>query len=418
MRNRWLVVIGGVLMNLALGALYGWSLFVPALQKSLSLSRAEASNIFSIATACFAIFFLIGGRLQDKKGPYIVSLIGSVLFGLGFLLTSRAASLTGMYLAFGLVVGAGAGFGYVTPIGVVTKWFPDRRGLVVGISVGAFGAGSAILGPIIPGLIAAYGWQTVMLWLGIAYFVATMIAAQLLKNPPAGWAPEGWVPPTSSTGRVVGTDYTPGEMLATPQFYRLLIAYALGTSAGLLVISQLLPYAQQAIPGVGAALAGTAITIGAVGNAAGRIFSGWLSDSIGRVRTISVMILLSALTLPLLGRIHSLALLWPLLFVVYYCYGTQLSVYASTTADFFGSKNVGANYGLVFLAWGVAGIVGPKLGGGIFDRFQSYTWAFDIAAGLLLVAFVIIATLRPPLRKEQASLAATMPGTRRSPATS
>ena len=146
--NRWYCVFGGVLMNLCLGAFYGWSLFVPALQRDLSINREQASNIFSIAIAVFALFFLIGGRLQDKKGPYIVSLIGSVLFGIGFLLTSRATTLEQMYLAFGLVTGAGAGFGYVTPIGVVAKWFPDRRGLVVGISVGAFGAGSAVLGPI------------------------------------------------------------------------------------------------------------------------------------------------------------------------------------------------------------------------------------------------------------------------------
>jgi OFA family oxalate/formate antiporter-like MFS transporter len=192
-------------------------------------------------------------------------------------------------------------------------------------------------------------------------------------------------------------------MLSTSQYYRLFVAYALGTSAGLMVISQLLPYAQQAIPGVGAALAGTAVTIGAIGNAAGRIFSGWLSDSIGRVKTISMMVLLSALTLPLLGRIHTLSLLWPLLFVVYYCYGTQLSLYATTTADFFGAKNVGANYGLVFLAWGIAGILGPKLGGGIFDRFQSYTRAFDIATVLLLVAFAMIFTLGAPKPKTAAA---------------
>ncbi|MBI2819313.1 MAG: OFA family MFS transporter [Acidobacteria bacterium] len=401
-RNRWRCVLGGVLMNLALGALYGWSLFVPALQNSLNISRTEASNIFSIAIACFAICFLIGGRLQDKKGPYLVSIIGSVLFGVGFLLSSQAASLSGLYLSFGLVVGAGAGFGYVTPIGVVAKWFPDRRGLVVGISVGAFGAGSAILGPIVPGMIAEHGWQSVMLWLGILYFIATMVGAQLLKNPPAGWAPEGWKPSASSPSRSTGVDYSPMEMLGTSQFYRLLIAYALGTSAGLMVISQLLPYAQQAIPGVGAALAGTAVTIGAVGNTAGRIFSGWLSDSIGRIKTIAVMVLLSTIALPFLGRIHSLLLLWPLLFVVYYCYGTQLSLYATTTADFFGAKNVGANYGLIFLAWGAAGILGPKVGGGIYDQFQNYTRAFDVAAGLLLVAFLIIATLRPPVMKSAA----------------
>ncbi|MBI1956178.1 MAG: OFA family MFS transporter [Acidobacteria bacterium] len=397
--NRWFCVLGGVLMNLSLGALYGWSLFVPALQRDLNVSREQASNIFSIAVAVFALCFLIGGRLQDKKGPYIVSLIGSVLFGLGFLLTSRAGSLTGMYLAFGAVVGIGSGFGYVTPIGVATKWFPDRRGLVVGISVGAFGAGSAILGPIVPGLIASYGWRPVMLWLGILYFVATMVGAQFLKNPPPGWTPPGWKPSTTSPSRATGVDYAPSEILGTTQFWRLLFAYALGASAGLMVISQLLPYAQQAMPGVGAALAGTAITIGAIGNACGRIFSGWLSDSIGRIKTLSLMVLISAIALPLLGRSHSLALLWPLLFVVYYCYGTQLSVYASTTADFFGAKNVGANYGLVFLAWGVAGVLGPKLGGRLYDQLQSYTRAFDIAAILLVIAFAIIVTLKPPQKK-------------------
>jgi OFA family oxalate/formate antiporter-like MFS transporter len=393
--NRWYCVLGGVLMNLSLGALYGWSLFVPALQQDLNLSREQASNIFSIAVAVFALCFLIGGRLQDKKGPYIVSLIGSILFGAGFLLTSRATDLTGMYLAFGLVVGIGAGFGYVTPIGVITKWFPDRRGLVLGISIGAFGGGSAILGPIVPGLIAEHGWRPVMFGLGIFFFVATMIAAQLLKNPPSGWSPPGWNPAPGSPS-ASGASFSPREMLATSQFWRLLVAYALGTSAGLMVISQLLPYAQEAIPGVGVAIAGTAVTIGAFGNAAGRIFSGWLSDSIGRIKTLSLMVFISAVTLPLLGRIDSLLLLWPILFIVYYCYGTQLSVYASTTADFFGAKNVGTNYGLVFLAWGVAGILGPKLGGRIYDQLQSYTRAFDIAAVLLVVSFVIIVTLKPP----------------------
>ena len=400
--NRWFCVLGGVLMNLSLGALYGWSLFVPALQQDLNLSREQASNIFSIAVVVFALCFLIGGRVQDKKGPYVVSLIGSILFGAGFLLTSRATDLMGMYLTFGLVVGIGAGFGYVTPIGVIAKWFPDRRGLVLGISIGAFGAGSAILGPIVPGLIAEHGWRPVMFGLGIFFFVATMIAAQLLKNPPPGWSPPGWNPAPGSLS-AASANFSPKEMLATSQFWRLLVAYALGTSAGLMVISQLLPYAQQTIPGVGVAIAGTAVTIGAFGNAAGRIFSGWLSDSIGRIKTLSLMVLISAVALPFLGRIDSLLLLWPILFIVYYCYGTQLSVYASTTADFFGAMNVGTNYGLVFLAWGAAGVLGPKLGGRIYDQLQSYTRAFDIAAVLLVVAFVIIVTLKPPQKSGGAS---------------
>ena len=281
------------------------------------------------------------------------------------------------------------------PIGVISKWFPDRRGLVVGIAVGAFGAGSALLGPFMPGWLATHGLSTVLMWQGLIYLAATLLAAQFLKNPPPGFVPAGWTPAKASAASA-GNDYTPSEMLGTSQFYRLLIGYAFGISAGLLVISQLLPFAKLSIAGMGDALAGTAITVAAIANTAGRIFSGWLSDSIGRIRTITIMVLLSAITLPVLGRIDSLALFWPLIFIIYYCYGTQLSLYATTTADFFGAKNVGANYGFVFLAFGVAGVVGPRLGGVIFDQFKSYTRAFDIAAGLLVVALVIIATLKPP----------------------
>jgi len=393
--NRWLSVVGGLLMNLSLGSLYGWSLFVPALQKEMGLGREQASNIFSLAIAVFALCFLAGGRLQDKKGPYIVSLLGSVLVGLGYVLSSRAGTLGEMYGAYGVVVGAGCGFGYVTPIGVASKWFPDKRGLVIGLMVAGFGGGSALLGPLAPGLIAAHGWRPVMLWLGAIYWVATLVGAQFLKNPPVGWKPPGWNPASAKVA-TSGRDFTPGEVLRTAQFWRMLAGYALGTSAGLMVISQVMPFMRGVAPQLGAALAGTALLVGAAGNAGGRIFSGWMSDHFGRVRTLCLMVLVSAVVLPALGRLREVALLWVVLAAVYYCFGTQLSLYASLTADFFGTKNVGANYGLVFLAYGMAGIIGPKLGGGIFDRYQSYTSAFDIAAGLLVVALVLIATLRAP----------------------
>jgi OFA family oxalate/formate antiporter-like MFS transporter len=382
-------------MNLSLGSLYGWSLFVPALQAEMGLNREQASNIFSLAIAVFAVCFLAGGRLQDKKGPYIVSLIGSVLLGAGYALSSRAGSLGDMYWTFGAVVGAGCGFGYVTPIGVASKWFPDRRGLVIGIMVAGFGGGSAILGPVLPGLMAQHGWRPVMLGLGVIYLVSTLVGAQFLRNPPVGWRPPGWKP-MGQKAAATGYDFAPGEVVATSQFWRMLAAYALGTSAGLMVISQVLPFMRGVAPELGPALAGTALLVGAFGNASGRILSGWLSDHLGRVRTLCLMVLLSAAVLPVLGRVQALLLLWAVLALVYYCFGTQLSLYASLTADFFGTKNVGANYGLVFLAYGLAGIIGPKLGGGVFDRYQSYTPAFDIAAGLLVGAFLLIATLKAP----------------------
>ncbi len=408
MKTRWLSVVGGLLMNLSLGSLYGWSLFVPALQTEMGLTREQASNIFSLAVAVFALCFVAGGRLQDKKGPYIVSLIGSVLLGAGYLLASRAGSLVEMYWSFGVVVGAGCGFGYVTPIGVASKWFPDRRGLVIGIMVAGFGGGSALLGPLVPGLIAAHGFRSVMLALSGIYFVGTMAGAQFLRNPPPGWRPTGWTPAAqAAAGR--GRDFSPSEVVRTSQFWRMLAGYALGTSAGLMVISQVMPFIRGVAPQIGGALAGTALLVGAIGNASGRIFSGWMSDHFGRVRTLCLMVLVSAAVLPALGRVDGLSLLWPALLVVYYCFGTQLSLYASLTADFFGTRNVGANYGLVFLAYGMAGIIGPKLGGGVFDRYRSYTPAFDIAAVLLLVACGLIATLRAPGEKEPIAVAAEAP---------
>jgi OFA family oxalate/formate antiporter-like MFS transporter len=394
-QKRWLVVAGGLLMNLALGSLYGWSLFVPSLEAEMGLSREQASNIFSFSLATIAICFLAGGRLQDKKGPYIVSMMGSVCLGAGYMLASRADSLAGMYLGYGVVGGAGVGFGYVTPIGVASKWFPDRRGLVIGLMVAGFGAGSAILGPLVPAFIDAYGWRRVMMGLGVIYLVMTMIGAQFVKNPPPGWKLPGWTPSPQAAATM--RDFGPAEVLRTSQFWRIVAGYALGASAGLMVISQVVPFLRGVAPQLGPAVIGTtALMVGAVGNAGGRFFSGWLSDHFGRVRTLCLMLLISVALLPVLGRTTQVGLLWVVLLIVYYCYGTQLSVYASLTADFFGTKNLGANYGLVFLGLGMAGIIGPKLGGALFDRYQSYTLAFDIAAGLLTIAFVLIATLRPP----------------------
>jgi OFA family oxalate/formate antiporter-like MFS transporter len=377
-------------MSLALGSIYAWSLFVPVLQREMGLSREQASGVFSVALASVAICFLSAGRLQDLKGPYLVSMISSVLIGAGYVLCSRARSVLELQLSCGVVIGAAVGFGYASPIAVASKWFPQRRGLIIGLLVAAFGAGSAVLGPIVPAWIETHGWRSMMWTLGVVYFAATVIGAQFVRNPPAGWAPP------AGAVKAGLADYGPGQVLRTSQYWRILAAYALGASAGLMVISQVAPFVRGAVPAEGPALVGTVLLVGAAGNACGRFFSGWLSDYLGRVRTLCLMLLLSAAILPLLGRVHTPQLLLGLLLLVYYCYGTQLSVYASLTADLFGARNVGANYGLVFLGLGLAGIIGPKLGGAIFDRYQSYTLAFDIAAVLLLLALASIATVRAP----------------------
>jgi OFA family oxalate/formate antiporter-like MFS transporter len=244
-------------------------------------------------------------------------------------------------------------------------------------------------------MLTALGWSGTFLWLGIGFFVATMIAAFLLQNPPAGWKPEGWSPPPA-TAKVGATtyDYPPSEMVRTPQFPLMWIGYCLGAAAGLMTISQLIPYARSV--GLPATAATLTLLIGAIGNAGGRILSGWLSDAIGRLQTLRVMILVSAIGVGILANLSSVGPIYVLLFVVYYCYGTLLSVFPSTTADFFGTKNLGVNYGWVFTAWGVAGIVGPMIGGYMFKTYQNYGAAFYTAGVLALISLVCMTIAKRP----------------------
>jgi OFA family oxalate/formate antiporter-like MFS transporter len=393
--NRWLPVVGGVSMNLALGSLYAWSVFVLPLEKEFGWTRAQTSWVFTIAIVAFAASFVLAGRIQDVRGPRICAAIGGTLAGLGFALASMTSSLIFLYLAFGVVVGIGNGFGYATPMPVASKWFPDRRGLVVGLMVGGYGAGSAIFGPVANSLILSVGWRATFQIFGALFFAMGMIGTWLLKNPPPGYAPPGWTPQQATAAKARGVDLSTPEMLRTPTFYALWIAYCLGATAGLMTISQLVPFARAA--GLGAAAATFAITVGAVGNAGGRILSGWLSDTLGRLTTLRVMVLVSALAMPaLFVWREEIALFYLLVAAVYWCYGTQLSVFASTTADFYGTRHLGLNYGTLFTAWGTAGILGPMIGARVFDAFGDYRYAFYAAAALACVALLALFLARAP----------------------
>ncbi len=396
--NRWWRVFGGLMMNIALGTLYAWSVFVAPLEKEFGWKRADTSMVFTIAVVVFALSFIVAGRLQDKFGPFWVSLTGAVLVSLGFFLCSFTHSLTYLFVCFGVIGGLGNGFGYATPIPVMAKWFPDKRGLAIGLAVGGYGAGSALFGPLANlKLIPAYGVHTTFMILGAIFLVMTVIGAFLLKNPPAGYKPAGWTPApaTAKTGATT-QEFTPSEVLGTPAFYFMWIAYALGTSAGLMVISQLVPFAKS-VHISSAALATMGLVVGAAGNASGRILSGWMSDALGRLNVLRLMIAISMISMPLLYLAGSnVSFLYVMVFIVYWCYGTQLSVNASATADFFGAKNAGMNYGMLFTAWGVAGIIGPRIGGVLFDKYKNYQMAFYTAAVLAAVALVAELLARRP----------------------
>jgi len=343
-----------------------------------------------------AVMFVVAGRFHATLGFRTVAVIGGILFSLGFFLASLTTSLTWLYISYGVIAGAGNGIGYSVAIPVISRWFPDKRGLALGIAVGGYGAGSGVFGPIADEwLLPTYGWEATFQIYGIVFLLIAIVGAWLLKPPPDGYAPEGWDPsqlkPAVTT---VMRDLTPSEMLADRSFYLLFVAYCFGAMAGLGLISQLVPFGREAgITNV--ALIG--LVVGAVGNTTGRIVSGSLSDGLGRLNVLRLMVIVSAVAMPLLYLLGSNVLFFVIgVFVVYYCYGTLLSVFAATAADFYGTKHLGVNYGLLFLAWGIAGLVSAQLSGFVVDTFGDYRLAFFGATMLSLISLGALLITKPP----------------------
>ena len=395
---RWHALVGGGLVNVAIGTYYAWSVFVPALEKDFGWNRAQTSWVPTIDMVTLALSFVTAGFLQGRIGPRAVATFGGLVFSLGLLLASFIHTLPGLYLTWGLMVGVGLGFGYLPPITVGSKWFPDHRGLVNGLAIGIFAAGSGIFGPIAGHFIGQVGWREVFQGLAALFFVFTMVGSYLLKDPPAGYlAP---APGTAAGLRrtFISPDMRTSEMMRTGRFYALWIAYALGTAAGTMVISQLVPFARLSGYTETATLA---ITIGAIGSASGRFFSGWLSDHLGRLPTVRAMVMLSMIVTPSLYLLRrNEVLFFGLLLIVYYCYGTQLSVYTALAGDFWGTRYLATNYGVMLCAWGFAGVMGPQLGSRVYVATGSYRYAFFGAAMLALTALIILSLVRAPKKIE------------------
>src|SRR5262245_20624045 len=316
-------------MNMAFGMLYGMSAFMLPLEKEFGWTRGQTSWVTTIGVVMLATWYVIAGRIHDIRGPRRVAVIGGVLFSLGLLLVSFTQPLPMFYLTAGVISGTGSGFGCVVPTSVGSKWFPDKRGLIIGLMVGGFGDGSGVFGPLATALIAKHGWRATFQIYALLFFVMTMTATRLVRNPPAGYRPEGWDPARVRAAAPTGGDVAASRMIRTPTFWVLWIAYCLGTTAGTMVISQLVPFARNA--GHSAAVAAFALTVGAIGSASGRVLSGWMSDHAGRLNTIRAMLVVQMVAMPALFLLRgNVTPFYALLAIVYYCYGTQLSVYAST----------------------------------------------------------------------------------------
>jgi OFA family oxalate/formate antiporter-like MFS transporter len=393
---RWPALVGGGLLNVALGTYYAWSVFVPALEREFGWTRTQTSLVATIDMVMLASMFMVAGLIQERVGPRAVATAGGMLFSLGLFLASFTSSLTWLYLTWGVMVGAGLGFGYLAPITVGSKWFPDHRGLVNGLAIGIFAAGSGIFGPLGGSLVEQFGWRVAFQALAALFFVFTMVGAYMLKDPPAGYHPPAPRRTTAAHKKHrPNVDIRTSKVLRMPMFYVLWTAYALGTTAGTMVISQLVPFARSS--GLTAQTAAFAISVGAIGSASGRFLSGWMSDHFGRVATLRTVIAVSMIATPsLYVWREEIVLFYVLLFVVYYCYGTQLSVYTALAGDFYGTKYLATNYGLLLLAWGAAGVLGPQIGSRVFVATGTYQYAFFGSAVFALAALVNLTLVRPP----------------------
>jgi len=333
---------------------------------------------------------------MNRKGPRVVAITGGALYGLGVFLASFSANkLWWLYLSYGLIGGIGLGFGYIVPVAVLVKWFPDRRGLITGIAVGGFGAGALITAPLATRLIQTVGVLNTFAYLGIAYLIATVVAGFFMQNPPDGWRPEGWTPTPLQTSQRAGHDYVLGEALKTWQWYALWLLLFLNTCAGIAMISQEAPIFQE-LTGVTAIVAGGMVGVASIGNGVGRVFWAWVSDLITRRMTFVVMFAFQAVLFWFFPNIRVASLMTIVTFVVLMCYGGGFGTMPAFAADYFGSKNVGPIYGLMLTAWSFASAVGPLLIARMRETQGSYRGALHIIAGVMAVSIVLPILVSPP----------------------
>ena len=389
--SRWAIAAAAVVMQVCLGAAYGWSVFVAPLVATEGWSLTEVSLTFTLAIAFLGVGTIVGGLWQDHVGPRRVATVAGVVYGVSYLLAGyfvSRQSLAGLYASYGVLGGVGMGMGYITPVATVTKWFPDRRGLMTGVAVAGYGAGALIMSPFAARSIAARGVPLTFEILGAVYLVLVVAAAQFYRNPPVAAVV------TAQTA----SDFTVGQAMRTRPFWMLWLMLFVNVSAGIMIISQASPMAQQIAHMTPVAAAGMVGLI-SIFNGAGRIFWAWMSDAIGRSRVYLLLYLIQALVLLALPRITDLTLFTALFAIVGLCYGGGFGTMPSFTADFFGSKFMGGIYGWILLAWGAAAVPSPILIAHFRQTTGRYETAIDAVAIAMLLAVVLPLSIKRPERR-------------------
>lgn len=381
--NRWYVVLGAVLVQMCIGAIYTWSLFNQPLMDKFGWEKGDVVLTYSIAVFVFAFSTIFSGSLQDKIGPKKVATIGVILYATGLMLASTATSLMQLYIYYGVIAGAGVGFAYVCPLSTCIKWFPEKRGFITGIAVGSFGLGSLVFKSVIQYFITNSGVSETFLYLGGIYLVLGLIGSQFLVLPQVK---EESI--SKNNLEIKEANFTVGEMIKTKSFYLIMVMYLFACMSGLLVIGLAKDIGMQ-LAGLEASVAANAVAMIALFNASGRLIWGTLSDKLGRIRVVTIMFLITAIAMISMSVV---TLNYFTFFIslsgIAFCFGGFLAVFPTITGEYYGIKNLGANYGLVYQAYGLAALVGPIIvanAGGLKPTFLIAAILAVIGAGLTFI---------------------------------
>ncbi len=407
-KKRWIILVASVLINMCIGSGYAWSVYAGPLIEKFGWTAAAVALTFTIANAISPVTMITGGKIQDSFGPKWVIFAGGILFGGGIFLSGLSDSLGWLYFSYGIVAGFGMGLVYSCTIANTVKFFPDKRGLVAGIATAGYGSGPILFAPVAQSIIAGNGVLFAFKSLGLVYLAVIVIGSFFIQRAPEGYKPEGWEPPQiTASSAVTGVDKPWNKMLADPMYYLLLLMLTIGATAGLMIISQASPIAQEVV-GVDPAKAAWAVSAVAIANMLGRVIWGWISDKIGRYNALPIMYVILGSMMFLLSTVGADQFTKFVISVMLigFCFGGFMGVFPALTADNFGPKNNGVNYGFMFIGFALGGYIGPMLAASIkTSNNGDYSTAFYISAGLCVVGIIITFIVRA-MRKRQAARAA------------
>ena len=388
-----IILIAGLLINLSIGVLYAWSIIRTVLMdpNTFNWTSSQASLPFTLAAVAFSFAAFFGGRIQDKIGPRWPVTCGVLLVGLGMIISGLFSTPLGIAIGFGIITGGGTGLAYSCVLPPALKWFhPSKKGLVSGLVVGGFGISALYFAPIAGALLNNFDLQTTLMILGAVTIIIATPIAQFIKNPPVGYAPPA---PQNFKETVENTDtsveYTRGEMLKTKRFYMLFPMFLFSSSVGLMIIGSIAVIAREQIYGLDPAIVPMLVALLALMNAVGRVAGGFMSDKIGRVNALFVIFILQALNMVGFAFYDNLAMMIVGIIVVGFCFGTTLSVFPAITADQYGKKNFGGNYGIMYFAWGFGAVVAPVIAAFLHDIHGNFYMAYIICAAMM-VAMIIV----------------------------